>query len=55
MIRAPPDEILASSIGRSDGEMLKNLFQAITSSPGCYERPEWWYRIKMLPRQTSKL
>ena len=31
---APPDHILFSPIGRSNGEAYKNLFTAIVSTPG---------------------
>lgn len=39
---APPDWVLRSSIARSDGKLYENLFEAITQSKGCFERPEWY-------------
>ena len=39
---APPDWVLRSSLGKADGQLYKNLYEAITSSGGCFERPEWF-------------
>lgn len=41
-VLAPPDWVLRSSLGRSDGKLYENLFSAITQSKGCFERPEWY-------------
>jgi len=35
---APPDHILFSPIGRSNGEAYKNLFSTIVATPGCTPR-----------------
>lgn len=34
---APPDAILCSPIGKSDGEVYKNLYNAIITAPGAFE------------------
>lgn len=39
---APPDWVLRSSLGLSDGKLYENLYHAITQSKGCFERPEWY-------------
>ena len=39
---APPDWVLRSTLGRSDGNLYENLFHAIQQSKGCFERPEWY-------------
>lgn len=39
---APTDFILNSPIGNSDGEIYKNLYNAMINTPNCFERPDWW-------------
>ncbi|MBZ3890384.1 Peroxisomal acyl-coenzyme A oxidase 3 [Sciurus carolinensis] len=39
---APPDFVLDSPIGRADGELHKNLWNAILQEGGVLERPSWW-------------
>jgi len=39
---APPDFILNSALGKSDGLVYKNLQLAMSQTPGGYERPVWW-------------
>jgi len=39
---APPDFILNSAIGRSDGNIYKNLFAAILETPDVVARPSYW-------------
>ena len=43
---APPDFILNSSIGQSEGELhenvLQDLFAASMQSKSQYSRPDWW-------------
>lgn len=39
---APPDWVLRSTLGQSDGKLYDNLYHAITQSKGCFERPEWY-------------
>lgn len=42
---APPDFVLNSAIGKSDGQVYKNLQAAIYNMPGAFERPSWWYYV----------
>lgn len=39
---APPDFILNSPLGMSDGEVYKHMESAIMQAPGALERPQWW-------------
>ncbi|GFU44869.1 peroxisomal acyl-coenzyme A oxidase 3 [Nephila pilipes] len=39
---APPDFILNSALGKSDGKLYKNLEEVIMNTPGALERPYWW-------------
>lgn len=39
---APPDWILKSALGQSDGNLYENLYNAISESKDCFERPEWY-------------
>ncbi|KAG1663902.1 Peroxisomal acyl-coenzyme A oxidase 3 [Nymphon striatum] len=39
---APPDFILNSAIGSSNGQLYKNLYAAILQTPNALERPHWW-------------
>ncbi|CAH2299732.1 peroxisomal acyl-coenzyme A oxidase 3 [Pelobates cultripes] len=39
---APSDFILNSPIGRSDGELYKNLWSAVLQGDKVLERPSWW-------------
>lgn len=41
-VLAPPDWVLRSSLGNSDGRIYENIFEAITKSKGCFDRPEWY-------------
>eukprot|EP00057_Strongylocentrotus_purpuratus_P031918 XP_786081.3 PREDICTED: peroxisomal acyl-coenzyme A oxidase 3 [Strongylocentrotus purpuratus] len=41
-VLAPPDFILNSPIGASDGQVYKRLYNAILQTPKCLERPDWW-------------
>ena len=42
---APPDDVLYSTIGRSDGQAYDHLYTAVTAAPGCFERVSWWTDI----------
>ncbi|RZC33101.1 peroxisomal acyl-coenzyme A oxidase 3, partial [Asbolus verrucosus] len=42
---APPDFVLNSVLGKSDGKLYDNLKTAILYSPGAMSRPEWWQEI----------
>ncbi|KAJ9582391.1 hypothetical protein L9F63_003244, partial [Diploptera punctata] len=50
---APPDFILNSVIGRSDGKLYDNLQSQFFHNSGATERPTWW--SKVLPIPVSKL
>ncbi|XP_064619256.1 peroxisomal acyl-coenzyme A oxidase 3-like [Lineus longissimus] len=39
---APPDFVLNSPIGNSDGQIYKNLYSAMLQTPNALERPTWW-------------
>lgn len=39
---APPDWVLGSSLGKADGKLYDNLYEAISQSQGCFERPKWY-------------
>lgn len=41
-VLAPPDFILNSALGMSDGKVYEHLQSAIMNTPGCMERPYWW-------------
>lgn len=43
---APPDQILFSPIGRSDGDVYKHLYNTVTQAPNCFERAPWWNEMK---------
>ncbi|XP_065345183.1 peroxisomal acyl-coenzyme A oxidase 3-like [Cloeon dipterum] len=45
---APPDFILNSAIGHSDGEIYKNLQATFYQNLGVFERPSWWQ--EMVPK-----
>lgn len=40
-----PDFITDSPLGMSDGDIYKNLQQAIFQGPGVFERPEWYQDV----------
>ena len=42
---APPDFVLNSVLGMSNGEVYKNLQAAMSQCPNGLERPEWWKMI----------
>lgn len=39
---APPDFILNSSLGYSDGKIYEHIFDALTHNKGAFDRPEWF-------------
>ncbi|XP_053694048.1 peroxisomal acyl-coenzyme A oxidase 3 isoform X1 [Sabethes cyaneus] len=39
---APPDFVLNSPLGMSDGEVYKHMESAILQAPEALERPKWW-------------
>ncbi|CAD5112102.1 DgyrCDS1344 [Dimorphilus gyrociliatus] len=57
---APPDFVLNSPIGSSNGEIYKNLYSAMIQTPGALERTNWWREFSNKPnvgslRPVSKL
>ncbi|KAG8222249.1 hypothetical protein J437_LFUL001447 [Ladona fulva] len=48
---SPPDFVLNSALGHSNGEVYKNLQLAFLQTPGALSRPEWWQEI--LPKQAK--
>ena len=42
---APPDWVLNSPIGHSNGQPLKNLYDSIVK-PDSQQRPQWWEEMK---------
>uniref|UniRef100_A0A8D8LI15 Acyl-coenzyme A oxidase n=3 Tax=Cacopsylla melanoneura TaxID=428564 RepID=A0A8D8LI15_9HEMI len=42
---APPDFILNSALGKSDGKLYENLQAAIFASPDVFARPDWWQEV----------
>ncbi|CAL1590750.1 unnamed protein product [Knipowitschia caucasica] len=41
-VLAPPDFILNSPIGLSDGQLYKNLWSTVMQGPEVLQRPSWW-------------
>jgi acyl-CoA oxidase len=39
---APPDYVLNSSLGNSDGLVYKHLYNSMIQAPGCFERLSWF-------------
>ncbi|XP_041457077.1 peroxisomal acyl-coenzyme A oxidase 3-like isoform X1 [Lytechinus variegatus] len=54
-VLAPPDFILNSPIGASDGQVYKRLYNAILQTPNCLERPSWWKEFLDKPAVGSLL
>ncbi|XP_066151861.1 peroxisomal acyl-coenzyme A oxidase 3-like [Euwallacea fornicatus] len=56
---APPDLILNSVLGRSDGQVYKHLEESFMSSPYGIDRPKWWKDIvdwrNVVAKAASKL
>lgn len=53
-VLAPPDFVLNSVLGKSDGKVYQNLQAALFQGPKAFERPSWWRDIVHW-RQHSKL
>lgn len=51
---APPDFILNSPLGMSDGEMYKHMETRIMSAPNALTRPTWWNDI-IIRNEKAKL
>jgi acyl-CoA oxidase len=43
---APPDEIIWSPLGQSNGLIYKNLFNMVRTAPKTFERPEYWALLR---------
>lgn len=41
-VNAPPDWVLKSAIGKADGKLYENLYEAIKNGKDCFERPKWY-------------
>ena len=39
---APPDEIIWSPLGQSNGLIYKNLFSTVRTAPKAFERADYW-------------
>jgi len=39
---APPDFVLNSSLGCSDGKIYEHIFDALTHNKGAFDRPDWF-------------
>jgi len=39
---SPPDFVLNSVLGASDGKVYQHLEVAMSQAPGCFEKPSWW-------------
>ncbi|XP_047110205.1 peroxisomal acyl-coenzyme A oxidase 3-like isoform X1 [Schistocerca piceifrons] len=39
---APPDRLLSSVLGQSDGHVYRNMQASFFSNPQTFERPAWW-------------
>lgn len=42
---APPDFVVNSPLGMSDGEVYKRIQSLLWQSPGTFERVKWWRDI----------
>lgn len=49
---APPDCIIGSPFGASDGDIYNKYLNAVRSAKDCYGRVSWWSEIH--PKETSK-
>lgn len=47
---APTDFILNSALGKSDGQVYKNLYDAIIQTPGSLDRAPWWKEFLDKPK-----
>jgi acyl-CoA oxidase len=43
---APPDEVLGSPIGASDGDIYNRFLGLLYTNPGTFEKPFYWQDIK---------
>uniref|UniRef100_A0A182NTI7 Acyl-coenzyme A oxidase n=1 Tax=Anopheles dirus TaxID=7168 RepID=A0A182NTI7_9DIPT len=52
---APPDFILNSPLGMSDGDVYRHMESAIMQAPEALERPKWWRDVVQRDYVQSKL
>ncbi|KAF8767131.1 Peroxisomal acyl-coenzyme A oxidase 3 like protein [Argiope bruennichi] len=50
---SPPDFILNSALGHSDGQVYKNLYECILNTPAALDRPAWWREFLDKPNVLS--
>ncbi|XP_041350325.1 peroxisomal acyl-coenzyme A oxidase 3-like [Gigantopelta aegis] len=50
---APPDWVLHSPIGTSDGQVYKHLYSAMIQGPDVFRRPTWWKDFVKKPAQAK--
>ncbi|XP_066246349.1 peroxisomal acyl-coenzyme A oxidase 3 isoform X1 [Euwallacea similis] len=43
---APPDYVVNSVLGKSDGKLYENLQTELFHNPGAMSRPDWWHEIR---------
>jgi len=43
---APPDHILGSAIGLSNGRLYENYYSAVLTGPNVFSRPDYWAEIR---------
>lgn len=43
---SPPDFILNSCLGKADGNIYENIYEAISKNQGAFERPQWFDELK---------
>ncbi|XP_023232107.1 peroxisomal acyl-coenzyme A oxidase 3-like [Centruroides sculpturatus] len=46
---SPPDFILNSVLGNSDGQVYEHLYNAIVQRSGAQDRPFWWKEFLKKP------
>lgn len=39
---APPDFVLNSCLGASDGKVYERIYEAVSQSEGCFDKPAWY-------------
>ncbi|GAB6025232.1 acyl-Coenzyme A oxidase [Chamberlinius hualienensis] len=48
---APPDLVLNSPLGASDGHVYKHLYSAMVHRQGAFDQPSWWKELENFPSQ----
>ncbi len=52
---APPDFVLDSALGHSNGRIYENLKASFYASADCFVRPDWWKDVTEQVNEASKL